>query len=294
MLTFALPYIFLEGLALKWTHKNSSWVLIGTSYLKILCHTCNTSCPAIHLLAKAHHCWLASSLWHFLTFRLQKQQPLGVIPCSGSELGSLNSTFFTCPLELHPAREHGPQWKPSTDGCRKTVAGPLTDRDCSKGVLNYTFHHQPVAPTLVATASAAGRQMSSLAARPDPQQLTWNNPANVHNKVTAHHRTAQHLPRNQNKTDLCDLVSAWGRSSAEGLGMAIPETQPWWLTKRIFFFFPFFFFLFWLASDLYSEFRKQTPLQTTVLREPPLLSVCTKIVLCCISYLEQHYWMGLE
>lgn len=54
--------------------------LIKASYMQQCSH------PASHLLATACHCQLVSSLWHLLTFRLQKRHPSGVVPCSGREL----------------------------------------------------------------------------------------------------------------------------------------------------------------------------------------------------------------
>lgn len=155
-----------------------------------------------------------------------------------------------------------------------------THRDCSEEMLNSTFHHEHLTPSLVPTARYSWKANHNTW----PQPLIWNNPANVHNKATASHQTAQHISRNLKmrplRFGLCLRQKLYG-------GLRDRSSQNTILVVGFFFPTPF-----WLALDFYGEFEMQTLLQATEPRKSPLPGACSNRALCRSSYLKQHCWKG--
>lgn len=130
-------------------------------------HRTRNNClhPASHLLAAVCHGRLASSLCHFLTFRLWKRHPFGVAPAQMPPFSRARWNCTLCkstvPSENRVLTATGRPWQ-----------GHLARSDCSEGVLNSTFHHQPLPPSLVAMASHQMRDKWETNEQPGPQNLT--------------------------------------------------------------------------------------------------------------------------
>lgn len=145
-------------------------------------------------------------------FQTTERHPSGVIPCLDSELDSLNTAL--CLMEFYPPQEHGLPVDHRKIGTATSPTGTALKMGWTPP-FTISLSHHPWCPL--------------------PSWKANHNLANVHNKAPASHQTAQHLSRNL-KMRPCNLVSAWGRSSVEGLGVALPKTTSWWLAKRIFLF----------------------------------------------------------
>lgn len=170
---------------------------------------------------------------YHLVYRLQKDTPQ-----ASSLLGEWIGQSKPYPVHL----PHGTS--PSTKA--QAASGPWKDWYSHLAHRDYSEEHQPLTPSLGPTA---GRQTTT----PDPnhwyettQQMSTTKPLLPIKELS--------ISPAMWKCKLCDLVSAWGRSSVEGLRMALPKTPTWWLAKRIFLFSELWVFSSLSLSDLHKAF----------------------------------------
>lgn len=179
-------------------------------------------------------------------------------------------------MELHPPQKHGLPADHGKTGTATSPTGTLLWRSAE-------LHLSPSASHAILGAHS--------------WKETHNNPGKVHSKATASHQIAQHLSRNLNmrplpfglclRQKLCGGIRD-GSSQNTSLRAGKKDFSFFWVVG---FFFPL---PFWLALDFYSEFEMQTLLQATEPRESPVPGACGNTVLCCTSYLKQHWWTTLE
>lgn len=205
-----------------------------------MCHTCNT----IHIQQAVILLEYVTVNYHLVFSSDYRKTPLRSHPLLGQWTGQPKHYTLHLPHGTSPSTKTSSASGPQKEHQRK-YSHP-THRDCSEEMLNSTFYHEPLTQSLVPTARYSWKANHNTW----PQPLIWNNPANVHNKATASHQTAQHLSRNL-KMRLLWFGLCLRQNSMEGLGIALPKTPSWWLAKRTFLFSGLWVFSSLPSSDLH-------------------------------------------